>query len=176
MEHYDAIIVGARCAGTTLRASLARTILPDWLEQAERISDVRVAPRRCCGGSSSSQPDRAGRCSAMPDTSSTPGSAQGICDAIEQALHLAEALNGEDPVLRDYRRWRDERAERHYEWSFVLGRLPRQGVTDPIADGLRDDPAAAVDFRDTLTRRAHPSEVFSGDRLATWFTAAASSS
>jgi 2-polyprenyl-6-methoxyphenol hydroxylase-like FAD-dependent oxidoreductase len=152
------------------------TILPDWLEQAERISDVRAAPETMLRGFFK-QPAGPGW-ALLGDAGhfKHPGSAQGICDAIEQALHLAEALNGEDPLLRDYRRWRDERAEGHYEWSFVLGRLPRQGVTDPIADGLRDDPAAAQDFRDTLTRRAHPSEVFSGDRLATWLTAAASSS
>ena len=79
-------------------------------------------------------------------------------------------------LLRDYGRWRDERADGHYEWSFTLGRLPRRGVTDPIADGLRDDPVAAQDFRDTHTRRVHPSDVLSGERLAAWFSAPAAPS
>jgi flavin-dependent dehydrogenase len=90
MEHYDAIIVGARCAGTTLGASLARTILPDWLEQAERISDVRVAPETMLRGFFK-QPAGPGW-ALLGDAGhfKHPGSAQGICDAIERALHLAE--------------------------------------------------------------------------------------
>jgi 2-polyprenyl-6-methoxyphenol hydroxylase-like FAD-dependent oxidoreductase len=152
------------------------TIDAEWLDQAERISDVRAAPETMLRGFFK-QPVGPGW-ALLGDAGhfKHPGSAQGICDAIEHSLYVAEALNGEDPHLRDYCRWRDARAAGHYEWSFTLARLPRHGVTEPIADGLRDDPVAAQDFRDTLTRSVHPSDAFSSDRLEAWFAAAAPAS
>ncbi len=147
------------------------TIEPGWLDRAERVSEVRVVPEPMLRGFYKQAAGPGWALLGDAGHFKHPGSAQGISDAIEHAIRLADALNGQDRLLRDYGRWRDERASGHYEWSFTLGRFPRRGVTDAIADGLRDDPAAAQDFRDTLTRRVHPGEVFSAERLAAWFGA-----
>jgi 2-polyprenyl-6-methoxyphenol hydroxylase-like FAD-dependent oxidoreductase len=100
-----------------------------------------------------------------------PATAQGISDAIEQALFVAEnLLDGED--LSDYSRWRDERADEHYDWSFQFARLPRPEVATPLFGGIASDPKAAQDFRDVMSRRVRPrSGAMTPERMQRWFSA-----
>jgi 2-polyprenyl-6-methoxyphenol hydroxylase-like FAD-dependent oxidoreductase len=99
-----------------------------------------------------------------------PATAQGISDAIEQALHVAAALTGPEEDLSGYEAWRDERAREHYEWSFDYSRLPRPDVTRPIFAGLAADPEAGQAFRDSFTRLTRPrTDVLTPQRLARWF-------
>ena len=53
-----------------------------------------------------------------------PGTAQGIADAVEQAIYIAEHLSSSNPTLDGYREWIDRRAAEHYDWSFAWGRFP----------------------------------------------------
>ena len=103
-----------------------------------------------------------------------PGTAQGICDAIEAALYVADALSGASPSLDGYESWRDERAAEHYEWSFSWGRYPRPETSGPLFRGLASDEAAGQDLRDSFSRLVEPSEVMTKERLGRWFAEAAS--
>jgi 2-polyprenyl-6-methoxyphenol hydroxylase-like FAD-dependent oxidoreductase len=102
-----------------------------------------------------------------------PSTAQGISDAIEQALHVAaELLEGES--LDGYEAWRDERAREHYEWSFDFARFAKPEIVGPVFRGIAADPEAAQNLRDALSRRRRPrSDVFTDERLGEWFSAAA---
>jgi 2-polyprenyl-6-methoxyphenol hydroxylase-like FAD-dependent oxidoreductase len=101
-----------------------------------------------------------------------PGTAQGISDAVEQGLYVAEALSGDRPGLADYERWRDERAAEHYDWSFAWGRFPRP-ESEPLFRGWAQEEQAGQDLRDSFSRRVPPSQVLSQERLARWFSPAA---
>ena len=101
-----------------------------------------------------------------------PATAQGISDAIEQALYVADAVTGSDPDLSGYEEWRDRRAEGHYDWSFQFGSFPRPEVAGPMFDGIRSDPRAEQDFRDTMSRAVNPRDAMSQERLERWFAAA----
>jgi 2-polyprenyl-6-methoxyphenol hydroxylase-like FAD-dependent oxidoreductase len=101
-----------------------------------------------------------------------PATAQGISDAIEQGLHLAEELVAGDD-LEGYEAWREERAREHYEWSFDFGRFPKPETARPLFRGIASDPAAAQDFRDSFARLTRPrSDVLSRERLGRWFAPA----
>jgi 2-polyprenyl-6-methoxyphenol hydroxylase-like FAD-dependent oxidoreductase len=100
-----------------------------------------------------------------------PATAQGISDAVEQALHVANAVTGSDPELAGYEEWRDRRAEGHYDWSFQFGRFPREEVAGPLFDGMRSEPQAEQDFRDTMSRTVNPRHALSQERLDRWFAA-----
>lgn len=89
-----------------------------------------------------------------------PGTAQGIADAIGQALYLADAL----PDLAGYERWIEERAAEHYEWSFAWGRFPRP-ESEPLFRSWASDPAAGQALRDSFSRLVRPSEVMAAARL-----------
>jgi 2-polyprenyl-6-methoxyphenol hydroxylase-like FAD-dependent oxidoreductase len=145
------------------------TIDRGWLVAGERVSDVRAAPETMLRGFFRQAAGPGWALVGDAGHFKHPASAQGIGDAIAQALRLAASLAGEDPQLREYGRWRDRRAEGHYEWSFTLGRFPRHGITDPVADGLAGDADAAQDFRDSLARRVAPQDVLSEQRLSAWF-------
>jgi 2-polyprenyl-6-methoxyphenol hydroxylase-like FAD-dependent oxidoreductase len=97
-----------------------------------------------------------------------PGTAQGIGDAVEQGIHVAEALSGSDPSLGGYEAWRDARAAEHYEWSFAWGSFPRP-ENDAMFRGLASEPDAAQDLRDSFSRLVAPSQVMTAERLARWF-------
>ena len=87
---------------------------------------------------------------------------------------LATALLGADPGLTEYERWRNGRAEAHYEWSFNFGRLPRHEFAEPLYAGIASDERAGQDFRDVLTRRVDPPlGAAYPERRARWFAAAA---
>jgi 2-polyprenyl-6-methoxyphenol hydroxylase-like FAD-dependent oxidoreductase len=103
-----------------------------------------------------------------------PGTAQGICDAVEQAIYIAEHLSGTKPSLAGYADRIDERASGHYDWSFSWGRFPKVGVSDKLFAGWAREPDAGQDLRDTFSRQVEPSAVMGKDRLARYFAAAPS--
>jgi 2-polyprenyl-6-methoxyphenol hydroxylase-like FAD-dependent oxidoreductase len=146
---------------------------PGLLDGAEQISPIRVAPETMLRGffRQASGPGWA----LVGDAGhfKHPATAQGISDAIEQALHVADSLTSSAEDLSHYEAWREERAREHYEWSFDYGRLPRPDVTRPIFAGLASDSEAGQAFRDTFTRRARPrTDVLTPERLERWFAEA----
>jgi 2-polyprenyl-6-methoxyphenol hydroxylase-like FAD-dependent oxidoreductase len=98
-----------------------------------------------------------------------PGTAQGIGDAFEQGLYIAETLSGSKPSLDGYEEWRDARAAEHYEWSFAWGHFPRPGTGEVLFQAWATEPDAGQDLRDCFSRLVKPSQVTSKGRLARWF-------
>ncbi len=140
------------------------------LERGEEVSPIRIVPESMLRGffRTASGPGWA----LVGDAGhfKHPSTAQGISDAIEQSLYVADALSAPGEDLTDYGRWRDERAEEHYEWSFAYGQFPTPEIADPLFGGLTRDPAAAADFRDSFSRLRRPrSEVFTPERMGEWF-------
>jgi 2-polyprenyl-6-methoxyphenol hydroxylase-like FAD-dependent oxidoreductase len=99
-----------------------------------------------------------------------PATAQGISDAIEQSLYLAEALLGND--LGGYGSWLDARAAGHYEFSYQFGVLPQPDLSGPIFDAITSDPQLSQDLRDTMSRQVHPGKVLSPENLQRWLAPA----
>jgi 2-polyprenyl-6-methoxyphenol hydroxylase-like FAD-dependent oxidoreductase len=146
---------------------------PRLLDGAEQISPIRVAPETMLRGFFRQATGPGWALVGDAGHFKHPATAQGISDAIEQALHLAAALTTPDEDLSAYETWRDERAREHYEWSFDYSRLPRPDVTLPIFAGLASDPAAGQAFRDSFTRLTRPrSDVLTAERLKGWFAKA----
>jgi 2-polyprenyl-6-methoxyphenol hydroxylase-like FAD-dependent oxidoreductase len=142
---------------------------PDAFDRTTRLSDIRVVPETMLRGF---YRQAAGPGWVLVGDSGHfkhPATAQGISDAIEQALHVAEALDGADPSLAGYEQWRDERAAGHYEFSFQLGAPPVAGVAERFFDGLASEPDAVQDFLDVFTRRLRPREAITKERLGRWF-------
>lgn len=142
---------------------------PRLLAGGEQVSPIRVAPETMLRGffRQASGPGWA----LIGDAGhfKHPATAQGISDAIEQALYVANALTT-DEDLSAYEAWRDERAREHYEWSFDYSRLPRPEVAHPVFAGIASDPEARQAFHDTFTRLARPrSDVLTPERLERWF-------
>src|SRR6187399_1694325 len=105
---------------------------PNILDGAEQVSPIRVAPETMLRGFFRQATGPGWALVGDAGHFKHPSTAQGISDAIEQALHVADALTGPGEDLSDYEAWRDERAREHYEWSFDYSRLPRPEVTRPI--------------------------------------------
>lgn len=146
---------------------------PRQLEGAEQISPIRVAPETMLRGFFRQATGPGWALVGDAGHFKHPATAQGISDAIEQALHVAEALTGPGEDLSSYEAWRAERAREHYDWSFDFGRLPRPDVTRPIFAGLAADPEASQAFRDTFTRLTRPrSDVLTPERRQRWFAKA----
>ncbi|MGH2992490.1 MAG: NAD(P)/FAD-dependent oxidoreductase [Solirubrobacterales bacterium] len=146
------------------------------LEGAEQISDVRVAPETMMRGFFRQAAGPGWALVGDAGHFKHPATAQGISDAVEQAIHVADALTGADESLGGYEGWRDERAKEHYEWSFDFGRFPRPELAGPLFTGLEHDPQAAQDFIDSMSRRVAPrTGVFTPERLSRWFAAAEAS-
>jgi 2-polyprenyl-6-methoxyphenol hydroxylase-like FAD-dependent oxidoreductase len=147
---------------------------PACLDGAEQIAPIRVAPETMLRGFFR---DATGPGWALVGDAGHfkhPSTAQGISDAIEQALHVADALSGADERLQGYEAWRDERAREHYQWSYDYARLPRPELARPVFAGLGADPEASQAFRDSFCRRARPrTDVLTPERLGAWFGAAA---
>jgi 2-polyprenyl-6-methoxyphenol hydroxylase-like FAD-dependent oxidoreductase len=120
------------------------------LDAAERISQIRVAPETMLRGFFRQATGPGWALVGDAGHFKHPATAQGISDAIEQAIYIAEALDGSDENLDGYEAWRDERAAEHYEWSFDFGRFPRPAVAGPLFAGLEREPDAAQDLRDAL--------------------------
>ena len=102
-----------------------------------------------------------------------PSTAQGISDAVEQAEHVADAVLGEDPGLKDYARWRDARAQEHYVWSFRSAVWPVPEKHLPIQAGFAGDETAGQEWRDLFTHLHQPSEVYTPERLGRWTSSSA---
>jgi 2-polyprenyl-6-methoxyphenol hydroxylase-like FAD-dependent oxidoreductase len=116
------------------------SIPPEHLEEGEMVSDLVVAPESMMRGyfRRPTGPGWALLGDAMHFKH--PGTAQGIGDAVAQAVNLAERLSGSDPALQGYESWHDERAAEHYDWSFSWGRFPRPGYSERIYRGGRVSP------------------------------------
>ena len=142
------------------------------LDGAEMITEIRVVPETMLRGFF--RPATGPGWALVGDAGhfKHPATAQGISDAIEQALHVAGGVTGSDPDLDGYESWRDRRAEGHYDWSFQFGRFPRPEVAGPLFKGIGSDPEAEQDFRDTMSRTVNPLDAMSKERLERWFAAA----
>jgi 2-polyprenyl-6-methoxyphenol hydroxylase-like FAD-dependent oxidoreductase len=146
---------------------------PRVLDGAEQISPIRVAPETMLRGFFRQATGPGWALVGDAGHFKHPATAQGISDAIEQALHVANALTDPGKDLSGYEAWRDERAREHFEWSFDYSRLPRPDVAGPIFAGLASDPEAGQAFRDTFTRLARPrTDVLTSERLERWFAKA----
>jgi 2-polyprenyl-6-methoxyphenol hydroxylase-like FAD-dependent oxidoreductase len=153
--------------------SFPETVDPAWLEGAERITEIRVAPETMMRGFYRRAHGPGWALIGDAGHFKHPATAQGISDAIEQAVHVARSLTDGDRDLEGYEEWRDARAAGHYEWSFQFATFPRPEVTGPIFEGMSRDEEAAQDFRDVLSRRLRPAEALTPERLERWFAAAA---
>lgn len=136
------------------------------LDTAQLVSDIRAAPETMLRGffRQASGPGWA----LVGDAGhfKHPATAQGISDAVEQALFVADALAaGGD--LADYEAWRDARAAEYYAWSFDFARWPTRS-TERLFWGLASDAAAAQAFRDSFSRLVSPSDVFTPRRIVEW--------
>lgn len=146
---------------------------PRILEGTEQISPIRVAPETMLRGFFRQATGPGWALVGDAGHFKHPATAQGISDAIEQSLHVADALTAPGEDLTDYEAWRDERAREHYEWSFTYGSLPRPEAAGPIFAGISSDPEAGQAFRDSFTRLTRPrSDVLTPERLERWFTKA----
>jgi 2-polyprenyl-6-methoxyphenol hydroxylase-like FAD-dependent oxidoreductase len=144
------------------------TIEPGMLEHAEMIGDVLAAPESLMRGFFRAPNGPGWALVGDACHFKHPGTAQGIGDAVEQAVHVANSLSGTQSSLDGYEQWRDERAREHYEWSFAWGRFPR-AETENLFRGWASEAAAAQDLRDSYSRRVEPSQVLSAERLGRWF-------
>lgn len=140
------------------------------LEGAERISDLVVVPETMMRGFFRQANGPGWALVGDAGHFKHPGTAQGISDAVEQAIYVAEALAGSDPELDGFHEWRRERSKGHYEWSFVYGSWPVPGVAEPYMRGLSADPAATQDWLDIFTRYKRPGDVNSPERLGRWMS------
>ncbi len=145
------------------------TLPHDELDRGELVSELVVAPESLMRGYFR-KPNGPGW-ALLGDAAhfKHPGTAQGICDAVEQAIYLAEHLSGSRPSLDGYASWIDERAAEHYDWSFAWGRFP-QPESENLFRAWATEPDAGQDLRDTFSRRVAPSRLMSAERLARWFS------
>lgn len=146
------------------------TIPPEVLDRAELATEVTIAPESLMRGFFRRPAGPGWALVGDACHFKHPGTAQGIGDAVEQAIYVAEALSGENGSLDEYESWRDARAAEHYEWSFAWGRFPRP-ENEAIFRGWASEPDAAQDLRDCFSRQVEPSQVMSKERLARWFGA-----
>jgi len=145
---------------------------PAWLQRAEQVGGVRVAPETMLRGFFRQANGPGWALLGDAGHFKNPSTAQGISDAIEQSLHVADELTGPEESLDDYAAWRDERAREHYEWSFDFARFAKPETAEPIFRGLAEDPEAGQNLRDALSRRLRPKgDVFTKERLGRWFSA-----
>lgn len=149
--------------------SFPDTINGDAFDRAERVSDLRIAPETMLRGFFKQATGPGWALVGDAGHFKHPSTAQGISDAVEQAIWIGEALNGDDPHLDGYESWRDARAVGHYELSFTFATWPVLGRDDKLFAGLASEPDAQQDFRDTLSRKHKPDAVFTPERLARWF-------
>ena len=148
------------------------TLTTDVLDGAERISDLVVVPETMMRGfyRRSNGPGWA----LVGDAGhfKHPGTAQGISNAIEQAVYVAGALTDHDPELAGFHPWRRERSSDHYEFSFTYGSWPNVELADPYLRGIASDSQATQDWLDIFTRLNTPSALNTPERLNRWFAPA----
>jgi 2-polyprenyl-6-methoxyphenol hydroxylase-like FAD-dependent oxidoreductase len=145
-----------------------KTIEPDVLERGQMASELIVAPESLMRGFFRSPTGPGWALVGDACHFKHPGTAQGIGDAVEQAIYVAEGVCGADPELAGYGDWRDRRASEHYEWSFAWGGFPRPEF-EAVFKGWASEADAGQDLRDSFSRRVEPSQVMSEERLARWF-------
>lgn len=148
------------------------TLDPEALVGAERITEVRSAPETMLRGFF--RPASGPGWALIGDSGhfKHPATAQGISDAVEQAIYVADALSGPEAAPNGYGPWRDRRASGQYEFSFRFGTFPNPEISGPIFDGIASEPATAQNLRDSMSRQVDPGQVFSNENLARWFEAA----
>lgn len=147
------------------------TIEPEALERAEMVSELVVAPESLMRGFFRTPAGPGWALVGDACHFKHPATAQGIADAVEQAIYVAEGLSGRDPLLAEYEKWRERRAREHYEWSFLWGHFPRP-ASESLFRGWASEADAAQDLRDSFSRLVEPSAVMSKERLARWFAGA----
>jgi 2-polyprenyl-6-methoxyphenol hydroxylase-like FAD-dependent oxidoreductase len=145
------------------------TLDPKLFDDAEMVSEVTVAPETLMRGFFRKPTGPGWALVGDACYFKHPGTAQGIGDAVEAALYVADALSGPGATLERYEEWRDQKAAQHYDWSFAWGRFPRPESAEPLFRGWASDPAAGQDLRDCLARTVEPSELMSQERLERWF-------
>jgi 2-polyprenyl-6-methoxyphenol hydroxylase-like FAD-dependent oxidoreductase len=145
---------------------------PEVLERAELVTEVSAAPESLMRGFFRAPTGPGWALVGDASHFKHPGTAQGIADAVEQAIYVAEALSGSSPSLAEYEAWRDARAAEHYDWSFAWGRFPRPESAEKLWRGWASDPEAGQDLRDSFSRLKEPSEVMTRERMASWFAGA----
>jgi 2-polyprenyl-6-methoxyphenol hydroxylase-like FAD-dependent oxidoreductase len=158
----------------TLR-TVPELIEPEILDRAEMVTSLTVAPESLMRGYFRKPTGPGWALVGDSCHFKHPATAQGIADAVEQALYVTEELSGSDPGLDGYEQWRDQRAAEHYKWSFSWGRFPRPGRSEKLFRGWALEPDAAQDLMDTFSRRREPSEALTEERLARWFAEPADS-
>jgi 2-polyprenyl-6-methoxyphenol hydroxylase-like FAD-dependent oxidoreductase len=148
------------------------TFDPALLDGAEMVTEVTVAPETLMRGFFR-KPTGPGW-ALVGDASyfKHPGTAQGIGDAVEAALYVADSLSGSNPSLDGYEEWRNAKAAEHYDWSFAWGRFPNPETAEPLFRGWASDSDAGQDLRDCLARTVEPSHLMSQERLERWFAPA----
>jgi 2-polyprenyl-6-methoxyphenol hydroxylase-like FAD-dependent oxidoreductase len=142
---------------------------PGVLERAEMVGDVVVAPESLMRGFFRKPTGPGWALVGDAAHFKHPGTAQGIADAVEQAVYVAERLSRSTGGLEEYEQWRDTRATEHYDWSFAWGRFPNPEAGQKLWRGWANDPDAGQDLRDSFSRLVEPSEVMSKKRMARWF-------
>jgi 2-polyprenyl-6-methoxyphenol hydroxylase-like FAD-dependent oxidoreductase len=146
---------------------------PRALDTAQLISEVKAVPETLMRGyyRAASGPGWA----LVGDAGhfKHPATGQGIGDALAQAAYVADDLLA-GGRLDGYARWRDDRSDDHYAWSFALAQWPIEEIAGPIYTGIANDQHAAQDFRDSFSRLAPTHQVLSAERLARWHGATSS--
>ena len=151
------------------RMAFPETIDPNSFDAAERISDLVVVPETMMRGFFRRANGPGWALIGDAGHFKHPGTAQGISDAIEQALFVTDALVGSDPHLDTFEAWRRDRSRGYYSWSFLYGSWPVPDAVHPYMAGLSSDSQARQDWLDTFTRVKKPSDVNTSERMARWF-------
>ena len=132
------------------------TFDPKLLERAEMVTEVTVAPETLMRGFFRKPTGPGWALVGDACYFKHPGTAQGIGDAVEAALYVADSLSGDGGNLDGYEAWRDGKAAEHYDWSFAWGRFPRPESAEPLFRGWASDADAGQDLRDCLPRTWSP--------------------
>ena len=115
------------------------TFDPELLEGAEMVTEVTVAPETLMRGFFRKPTGPGWALVGDACYFKHPGTAQGIGDAVEAALYVADSLSGGAGSLDGYEAWRDGKAAEHYDWSFAWGRFPRPESAEPLFRGWASD-------------------------------------
>ncbi|MFC0626030.1 FAD-dependent monooxygenase [Kribbella deserti] len=139
---------------------------PRLLDLAERVSGLIAVPETMLRGHYRKAAGAGWALLGDAGHFKHPATAQGIGDAVEQALYIADHVTSDDD-LTGYNDWRDAQTGEQYEWSFGLARFnsPRAAA---VYAGLAADEVAGQDFRDVFTKSRRPSQISTPQRLSRW--------
>ena len=144
-------------------------IEPEVLDRAELVSEITVAPESLMRGFFRKPTGPGWALLGDACHFKHPATAQGINDAVEQAIQVAERLSAAGGSLEGYEAWRDARAAEPYDWSFAWGRFPQPDTAGPLFRGWASESDAGQDLRDTFSRRLEPSQLLTPERMSRWF-------